>query len=133
MAKMSKREQAFKLFDEGKKPGDPDILTLGLSQKTVRKYQTMWRKQIPVEQAPCTEATDRQQVAPVAVPAEGEVTVESIPDGGLFEHNGLLYKKRRVVYSGQVIAARMVGAGYTNVVRERGSAEFRPGVMVIAK
>ena len=125
MAKVSKRERAFKLFDEGKKPGDPDILALGLSPKTVRKYQTLWRKQnATMEQAPCLESVEEP------APAE-EVPVESIPDGGLFEHKGLLYKKRKVVYSGQVIASRMIGAAYTSILRERDSAEFKPGVMVI--
>jgi hypothetical protein len=134
MVKVSKREQAFKLFDEGKKPSDPDIMALGLSPKTARKYLTMWRKQAGKgEEAPCTKAAEEEAIASVASPAAGEVPVESIPDGNLFEFQGLTYKKRKEVYSGQVIAIRMVGAGYTNILTEKGSAEFKPGVMVIAK
>jgi len=130
MAKVSKKEGAFKLFSEGKKPGDPEIVALGLSPKTVKKYQALWRKQkSPTEQAPCLE----EAVAPIAPAAAGEVPVESIPDGSLFEFQRLLYKKRKRVYSGQVIATRMVGAGYTNILTEKGSAEFKPGVMVTAK
>jgi hypothetical protein len=128
MAKVSKREKAFKLFDEGKKPRDPEVVALDLSPKTARKYQTLWRKQ-----AGKTEVTAAAPIAPAAPTTAGEMTVESIPDGGLFEHKGLLYKKRTTVYSGQVIATRMVGAGYTNILTEKGSAEFKPGIMVVAK
>lgn len=129
MAKVSKREKAFKLFDEGKKARDPEVVALGLSPGTAKKYQTLWRKQsTPTEQAPCLE----EAVAPIA-PATGEVPVESIPDGSLFEHKGLLYKKKRTVYSGEVIASRMLSVAYTNILTEKGSAEFKPGVMVTAK
>jgi hypothetical protein len=136
MAKVSKREQAFKLFDQGKKPGDPEIVALELSPKTVRKYKALWKKQASVAKTVPggldTElyATSENIINSYSV---GEVVVESIPDGSLFEHKGLLYKKRKVVYSGQVIANRMVGAGYTSILRERDSAEFKPGVMVIPK
>jgi len=130
MAKVSRKEEVFKLLDAGKKPSDPEIVALGLSKKTVSKYQTLWRKQkSPTEQAPCLE----EAVAPIALAAAGEMPVESIPDGSLFEHKGLLYKKRKQVYSGEVVATRMVGAGYTNILTEKGSAEFKLGVMVIAK
>jgi hypothetical protein len=129
MAKVSKREEAFKLFDEGKKPRDSELVALGLSPKTVKKYQTLWRKQkTPTEQAPCGEVE-----APVAPFAAGEVPVESIPDGNLFELRGLIYRKERVVYSGEVIATRLVGTAYTTILTPKGSAEFKPGVMVVAK
>lgn len=128
MMKVSRKEEAFKLFDQGKRPGDPEMVALGLSPKTVIKYQTLWRKQATTEQAPCLESVET--VAPLAA---REVPVESIADGNLFEFAGLLYKKNRVVYSGQVIATRLVGAAYTSILRERDSAEFKPGVMVIAK
>lgn len=130
MAKMARKEQAFKLFDEGRKPGDPEIVALGLSRKTVNKYQTFWRKQ----QSECPSCEGEEEVtAPVASAANMEVPVESIPDGGLFEVNGLLYKKKSQVYSGQVIAARMFSAGYTAILTERGTAEFKPELKVIAK
>jgi hypothetical protein len=133
MAKVSKREQAFKLFDEGKKPGDPGVVALGLSPKTARKYRSMWRKQAVPAAAVQEGGLDTTSGQIIESYSTGEVPVESIPDGSLFEHKGLLYKKRRSVYSGQVVANRMVGAGYTSILREKGSAEFMPGLMVIPK
>lgn len=131
MMKVSRKEEAFKLFDQGKRPGDPEMVALGLSPKTVIKYQTLWRKQATTEQPPCLVCAGVEES--VAPPAAGEVPVESIADGSLFEQKGLLYRKNRVVYSGQVIATRLVATGYTTILREKGSAEFKPGIMVIAK
>lgn len=147
MANASKKEQAFKLFAQGKKPGDPEIRALGLSPKTANKYQTLFRKQQDSKEEPtcreCAEAAagtaaeipaaEAAQAAEVILGAPGEVPVASIPDGYLFEAKGLLYKKIRQVYSGQVIARRMIGTGYSTSLKETGSAEFKPGTMVIAK
>lgn len=35
---MSKKDEAFRLFDEGKKPSDPEVKALGLSAKTRYNY-----------------------------------------------------------------------------------------------
>jgi len=35
---MSKKDEAFRLFDEGKKPSDPELKALGLSPKTRYNY-----------------------------------------------------------------------------------------------
>jgi hypothetical protein len=135
MAKVSRREKAFELFSRGKRPGDPEIDALGLSQKTIKKYLSLWRKQGGESgQAPCAEPAGKtQKTAPVAVPTVEEMPVGSVPDGGLFEHNGLLYRRKRQVYSGEVIATRMVGTSYTSTLSEKGLAEFKPGIMVTAK
>ena len=42
---MSKKEEAFRLFDEGKKPSDPEVKSLGLSTKTRYNYYQEWKKQ----------------------------------------------------------------------------------------
>jgi hypothetical protein len=41
---MSKKEQAFGLFSQGKRPSDPDLKALGLSNKTLYKYFQAFKK-----------------------------------------------------------------------------------------
>lgn len=41
---MSKKDQAFKLFAEGKKPGSPEVKSLGLASKTRYNYFQEWKK-----------------------------------------------------------------------------------------
>jgi len=145
MTELSKKEQVFALFNEGKKPDDPEVIAIGLARRTVQNYQTLWQKQQAKEKggadvcAPCKEAAGGAPVAATQAPAQpvpapqGTVSVESIPDGSLFESKSLLYKKLRQVYSGQVIATRVIGVAYASTFRERGTAEFKPGVMVVPK
>lgn len=39
---MSKRDEAFELFAQGKKPGDPELAALELKRKSIRKYYNQW-------------------------------------------------------------------------------------------
>lgn len=71
-----------------------------------------------------------EKIVPPIQPTE--VAIETVSDGGLFEFKGKIFMRTRQVYSGQVVARRVVGAN-TEVIRATGTAEFRPGVMVIAK
>ncbi len=41
---MSTKDQAFKLFAEGKKPGSPEVKSLGLASKTRYNYFQEWKK-----------------------------------------------------------------------------------------
>lgn len=41
---MSKRDEAFKLFDEDKRPSDPEVKALGLSAKTRYNYFQQYKK-----------------------------------------------------------------------------------------
>ncbi len=41
---MSKKDQAFKLFGEGKKPSSPEVKALGLASKTRYNYYQKWKK-----------------------------------------------------------------------------------------
>jgi hypothetical protein len=41
---MSKKDQAFVLFDQGKRPGDQDVKNLGLKPKTTYNYFQEWKK-----------------------------------------------------------------------------------------
>lgn len=41
---MSKKEQTFALFDQGKRPGDQEVKSLGLNPKTTYNYYQEWKK-----------------------------------------------------------------------------------------
>src|SRR4030042_6198041 len=41
---MSKKEQAFELFSQDKRPSDPDVKTLGLGKRTTCNYFQKWKK-----------------------------------------------------------------------------------------
>lgn len=41
---MSKKEKAFALFDQGKRPSDPEVKSLGLKPKTRYNYYQLWKK-----------------------------------------------------------------------------------------
>lgn len=41
---MSKKEDAFRLFNEGKRPSDPEVRVLGLSPKTRYNYFQLFKK-----------------------------------------------------------------------------------------
>lgn len=43
--KVSKKDEAFKLFAQGKEPGDPELEALGLAPSTIKKYFGLWKEQ----------------------------------------------------------------------------------------
>jgi len=40
----SKKAQAFELFNEGKRPSDPEVQALGVKPKTTYRYHQEWKK-----------------------------------------------------------------------------------------
>lgn len=38
------KEKAFRLFDGGKRPGDPDVKALGIKPNTAYRYYQDWKK-----------------------------------------------------------------------------------------
>lgn len=73
---MSKKNQAFKLFAEGKKPGSPEVKSLGLASKTRYNYFQEWKKpgapvktkaqeieqsQVSISSLPVTDDIDKAQ------------------------------------------------------------------------
>lgn len=42
---VSKKDEAFKLFTEGKELGDPELEALGLAPSTIKKYFSLWEQQ----------------------------------------------------------------------------------------
>lgn len=43
----SKKEQAFTLFDQGRRPSDPEVKELGIKADTLYRYFTYWKSQNP--------------------------------------------------------------------------------------
>lgn len=122
---MSKKEEAFALFSQGKAIKDPEVEVLGLAPRTNAKYYRLW-KQLNPEPAVATSTS------PIGVLSEMLVT--DVANGGLFEHKGQLYKKKLTIYSGQVIANLMAKAHYTDVLKEEQEpVEFKPDVLVTPK
>jgi len=76
------KEKAFKLFEEGKKPGDPELVALGVKPGTIKQYLGEWKK---------------LQAAPK--PGE-EVELSSLGTLQLFMYQSHIYSKRRVLAGG---------------------------------
>ena len=41
---MSKKQKAFELFSQGKRPSDPEVKSLGLKSKSLYNYYQEWKK-----------------------------------------------------------------------------------------
>ena len=76
----SKKEKAFKLFDEGKKIGDPELVALDVKPRTLKKYLGEWKN---------------LQAAPK--PTGEEVELSSLGTLQLFMYQSHIYTKRRVL------------------------------------
>jgi len=84
-ALMTKRDQAFELFSQGKKLGDPELEALGLKKESKRRYFREWKK---------TEAEPIVEAAPPVVVVAPPVMVRasSLKSGDKFEFNGEIYR-----------------------------------------
>ncbi|MDH4292294.1 MAG: hypothetical protein OEV56_06780, partial [Dehalococcoidia bacterium] len=40
----SMKERVFRLFDEGKRPGDPEVKALGIKPNSAYRYYQEWKK-----------------------------------------------------------------------------------------
>lgn len=76
---MSKKEESFKLFDQGKKPSDPEVRALGLKKGTPQKYFNIWSK-------PAVTVAPEVPAAPVLV------QVGSLKTAAFFELKGERYR-----------------------------------------
>jgi hypothetical protein len=79
-----KEQQAIELFNQGKQPGDPELVALGLKPRTVQDYFSKWR-------------------TPPSVPAQKpgpepgqEVEISSLGTLQPFSYEGDIYTKRKV-------------------------------------
>lgn len=88
---MSKRDQAFELFSQGKKPGDPELEALGLMKTSQKRYFLDWKRteaKPVVEEAPVVEVVEEVPVAPAPL----MVRASSLKNGDKFEFNGEIYR-----------------------------------------
>jgi vacuolar-type H+-ATPase subunit I/STV1 len=58
---MSKKDEAFRLFDEGKKPSDPEVKALGLSAKTRYNYYQEHKKSLGGDGSGVSEIQELKQ------------------------------------------------------------------------
>lgn len=112
---MSKKDEAFGFFSQGKTLDDPEVVSLGLAAKSIKRYYHLWKQLNP---EPAVVAF----TAPIEVLSE--ILVEKVPNGGLFEHKGQIYKKHREIYSGQIIVQLMYKAHYTDVFQPTGESVY---------
>lgn len=78
---MTKRDEAFGLFGNGKLPNDPEVKALGLKTDSAKKYYRLWSRERGIE--------------PVATAEPVEVPFSEIPVGSKFEYLGKEYTKMR--------------------------------------
>lgn len=77
---MSKKDEAFELFSQGKTPDSPEVIALGLKKTSVKRYHQFWKNsQTPATKAPAVSDT---------------VAVSSLAIGAKFEFKAILYQKR---------------------------------------
>jgi hypothetical protein len=67
---MSKKEQAFVLFDQGKRPGDQEVKKLGLKPKTTYNYYQVWKKSGGITEA---EEKEGKQVKGQSLPTTNDI------------------------------------------------------------
>lgn len=82
---MSKRDEAFGLFSQGKALGSPEVAALGLATASTKRYYRLW-KQLNPEPAPCVPCGESE-------PVEVLPTISSIAKGATFEFQGLLLSR----------------------------------------
>ncbi|MBU0599015.1 hypothetical protein KKF61_08595 [Patescibacteria group bacterium] len=84
---MSKKDEAFELFAQGKGPKDPEVADLGLKKASRVRYYRLWLKH------------NKPVIPVVATPATVVATVplSQIPLGKNFEYKGKVYKKQKVI------------------------------------
>lgn len=120
---MSKKDEAFGLFSQGKTPTDPEVLSLGLVQASIQRHYRLWKQLNPQLETPVIVAP------PVTV--SSEVLLGNLPNEGLFEYGGQVYKKRSQVYSGQVVALLMNKAAYTEIYTSMGESVYLPPSIIV--
>ena len=88
---MSKKEELFELFNQGKRLGDPEVDALELSFSTLRSYLADWKKLKEQEEI-------EEQVAEPVVeeprkpePPPGQL-ISTLKAGQLFKLDGNVYK-----------------------------------------
>ncbi len=81
---MSRKNESFELFAQGKTDKDPEVIELGLSKESARKYYLLWKK------ARAREALETLVGAHLIKPS---VSVGSLPVGAQFVLGRRRYRK----------------------------------------
>ena len=87
---MSKKDEAFELFDQGYATGSPEVKALGIAKNTRKNYHNLWR----IERANPLKNVDETKPAQAIKPT-GEVLFSEIPIGMEFQYQDKLYTKHR--------------------------------------
>lgn len=124
---MSKKDEAFELFAQGKGPKDPEVAALGLAESSRVKYHRLWLKHNkPVE----------PEVPVAAVPAPvTQVPLSTIKDGKFFVlYGGAVYRRDNRARNSDLIFVRtaeyVAGGQRIDGVSIRA---FKPDTMVTPK
>jgi len=124
---MSKKDEAFELFAQGKGPKDPEVANLGLKKESRVRYYRLWLKHNKPESKPA--------VAAVLPPVITRVPLSAIKDGEFFAlYGGSLYKRDNVDRRSELIcvrtAAYVAGGACIDGVSIRA---LKPDIMVTPK
>lgn len=119
---MSKKDEAFELFGQGRTLDSPEVAALGLTKASNERYYRLWEKSQP-EVAPVEEEAPKVEVeAPVTV------SIRSLPSGAQFELAGRRYRKLGV-QAGKAVCLRL-----TNLMGMGGSQKvFEASTRVMPK
>ena len=72
---MNKKNEAFRLFDEGKRPGDPEVKALGLSAKTRYNYFQEYKRSRGASDNGANDFDDIAELTDIAWPIIGDECV----------------------------------------------------------
>ena len=117
---MSKKDEVFELFSQGKTPDSPEVVAIGLAETSNKRYYRLWEEVQGVVETPVEKEAP---VVPRGVP------VSSLTIGARFEHRGKLYQKRDstlIIVSGLDLKA-------TEITQQMTWKGFPPSTLVIPK
>lgn len=106
---MSKRDEAFELFNQGKVPTDSEVVALGVKAESAKRYYRQW-KQLS------------QEVTPT--PPEGKAFLSSLGSRAKFEHNGKVYMRDSILNGGNIAGIE---------IKTQRRLVFRPNTLVTPK
>jgi len=94
---MSKKDEAFVLFDQGFETGSPEVKALGIGKNTRKNYRLLWKRER--EKSPGEDIVEEiiETIKPEPQPSPTLVSIHSIPLGAYFEHAGKLYRKTKYI------------------------------------
>ncbi len=124
---MSKKDEAFALFSQGKTINDPEVVGLGLAKKSSQRYYNLWKTLQPeeAEEAPeeiSGEATEVEEEAPVTA------LLGSLPYGAQLKLGSRRYRKL-ALQAGKIVCLHLTNPelGWVGVTTKA----FEPSTVVV--